>query len=180
MVFSVFSVQTISAVDLAGYSNNYPRLLGAQAALGKTLKSIAIKHELASFSFGDAGIAAYQSEMIALDNIGLGSAYVARKGVDFEIINKYSPDFVIFHSFPSGIRLGIYNQQIVYDWSIENNLVFVCDVYKTPSGTLKVYSKNKYPELVELCVASKELNDMWDKDYFRKYGLIPPWEFWHE
>lgn len=180
VVFAVFSVQTIAVESLAGYSNNYPRLLAAQAALGKTLKSIAIERGLTSFSFGDAGAVAYQSEIIALDNIGLGSAYVAREGMDFKILNEYSPDFVIFHSYPSGIRLQHYNQQIIYDWSIDHDLVFVCDVYKTPSNRLRVYSKSKYPALVDLCEASKELNDMWDNRYFMRFGFIAPWKFWHE
>ena len=79
-----------------------------------------------------------------------------------------------------GIRLQHYNQQTIYDWSIENDLVFVCDVYNTPSNRLKVYSKSKYPELVDLCVASKELNDLWNNEYFIRFGFIAPWEFWHE
>jgi hypothetical protein len=80
-LYAGFASGTLNPISLAHMSNYYPRSLDSHAALGKILHSIAESDaDINSFSFGDAGVAAYHSELLALDNIGLGSTYVAREG----------------------------------------------------------------------------------------------------
>lgn len=182
VLYTAFASLTLNPVSLAVRSNYYPRLLDSNAALGKTLRSIAeADADINSFSFGDAGVAAYHSELLALDNVGLGSTYAAREGLDASLLDRYAPDFVVFHSNPDGISLNSHNQQTVFDWAEANGMAMVCEVYRKPTYILRVYAHDAdYPQLQNLCDTSIAKNNIWDNAYFYRYGFTPPWSYWRE
>ncbi len=116
--FGVISTSISGAAHLVAY---YPRAIDSHAALGKALNKISLSEGISSFSFGDAGMAAYHSELIALDNIGLGSRAVTSRGIDFDLLDQYSLDMIVFHAAPSGIRFDSHRQNAIYDWGLANN-----------------------------------------------------------
>jgi len=177
----LFANKIIEPQSLVHIANYYPRAIDSHAALGKTLQNISSKYNLKTFSLGDAGMAAYHSKLIALDNIGLGSSAVTHKGVTFELLDSYNPDITVFHARPEeGIRLKDYYQDIIYNWSLANGLKMVCDVYWQPDYTIRVFAKQPYPEIVELCKHSENANNHKDKAYFLKSVINPPWHYWKE
>jgi hypothetical protein len=158
----------------------YPRALNAHAALGKTLNTISKKYGIKTFMLGDAGMAAFHSKLNAFDNIGLGSSAMAHDGISEKLLEVYEIDLIAFQSRPDGIRLSDYNQDIVYKWANNNNFEYLCDVYFYDDYTLKLYSRNRIPELQELCLISKRKNDVPDMGYLLDTFYIPPWRFWRE
>ncbi len=85
------------------------------------------KYQIQSFSLGDAGMAAYHSDIQALDNIGLGSALVTHKGVTSKLMDAYQLDIIAFHSRPNNIRLEDFNQQEIFNWAIKNNFQYILE-----------------------------------------------------
>ncbi len=82
LYIAVFASTSLSVREAAAIAAYYPRALDSHAAFGKLLHRISQNEGIRSFSLGDAGMAAYHSGLIALDNVGLGSAKVARRGID--------------------------------------------------------------------------------------------------
>jgi hypothetical protein len=158
----------------------YPRLLFAHAALGQAIHQIAAKDGIRAFSLADAGVAAYRSDINALDSIGLGSSAVARNGLQPALLDKYKVDLVVFHATAEGIRLDVFNQQKIYDWAIANNFRELCDIYWQKDYILKVYSRKPIPEISEVCAVSKVKNNVTDRALFKSAIQVPPWKFWAE
>jgi len=159
----------------------YPRAIDSHAELGKKLNEIKDKYDVNSFSFGDAGMTAYHSEMLALDNIGLGSSMVGQaKDVNDKILDLYNPEILVFHSRPKEPRLGDHNQQNIYDWGISKNYKYICEVYWRKDYTLAIYSQNNYKELEEVCNSSKVANNISSKEYILKSIKKSPFSYWHE
>lgn len=168
----------IETVQIADY---YPRAIDSHAELGKKLNEIKTRYGINSFSFGDAGMAAYHSKLLALDNIGLGSSMVAHtKGVDNKILNSYNPDILIFHSTPVAIRINAHNQKEIFEWGKEREYMYICDAYFRKDYTLKIYSKYAYDELNQVCESSKKNNDISSKDYILSMIKKSPFYYWHE
>jgi len=173
-----FLKSTIGTIQLADY---YPRAIDSHAQLGKKLNEIKTRYDINSFSFGDAGMAAYHSKLLALDNVGLGSSMIAQtKGVNNEILNSYNPDVLIFYATPESIRINDYNQKEIFDWGKERGYKYVCDVYWRKDYLLKIYSKNLYDELNEVCTSSKKNNNISSKDYILSTIKNSPFHYWHE
>jgi len=166
--------------ELAAYSDYYPRAIDSHAALGKTLQTITEKYNLKSFSFGDAGIAAYHSKLISLDNIGLASSAVAASGVTLALLDAYHPDITVFHAKPEGIGLKDHYQETIHQWSLANGMKMVCDIYWQPAYTLRVFAEQAYPEIVDICNQSEQRNNQEHRAYFLKTGANPPWSYWKE
>lgn len=158
--------------------NYYPRALDSHAALGKTLRGVGQRYGIDSFAFGDAGMAAYHSGLVALDNIGLGSAKVVHEGLTSNLLDEYGVDLIAFHSRPEKIRLKDYNQEAIYNWSQVNNFEYICDIYWQPDYTLKIYSKRSIPEVNSICESSKRLNDRSNREYLKETLFTPPWKYW--
>ena len=177
ILFLLLFTNRVTRTSHAYISNYYPRAIDSHAALGKTLQTITEKYKLKSFSFGDAGMAAYHSKLIALDNLGLGSSAVAASGVTLGILDAYNPDITVFHARPEGID---HNQEIVYKWSLANGMQMVCDVYWRPDYTMRVFAKKAYPEIVQLCNQSEKRNNQNDEAYFMQTWMHPPWSYWKE
>jgi hypothetical protein len=170
------NIKTIKIVDY------YPRAIDSHAELGKKLNEIKTNYGVNSFSFGDAGMTAYHSELLALDNIGLGSSMVAQsKGVDEKILNQYNPEILVFHSKPHHeIRLKDYNQKNILEWGLSKDYKYICEVYYKMSYTLTIYSKNNYKELQKVCKSSKKYNDISSKEYILDMITTSPFSYWHE
>lgn len=178
--FAVFADKVINTGELAWVSSYYPRAIDSHAELGKKLQHIANKYNLKSFSFGDAGMTAYHSKLIALDNIGLGSSAVASGGVTSGLLDVYKPDIVIFYANPQGIHLSSHYQDIIHDWSLKNGMQMICDIYWRPEYIIRVFAKGFYPEIIDVCDKSKQNNDQKDKDFLLKIEINSPWSYWKE
>lgn len=173
--FKSTSIETIKLTDY------YPRAIDSHASLGKKLNEIKHKYGVKSFLQGDAGMTAYHSELLALDSIGLGSSMVAQeKGVSQEILDKYNPEILVFHSRPQKIRVEDYYQKNILDWGIAKDYKYICEVYWRKDYTLALYSKNNYDELLEVCNSSKDLNNISSKDYILNMIMHSPFNYWHE
>jgi hypothetical protein len=158
----------------------YPRAIYSHAELGKLIQNISDKYEIRGFSLGDAGMAAYHSRINSLDNIGLGSSYIARFGVDDNILAQYNLDLIVFHSRPDSIRFSDYNQKKIYDWSQKSNFSEICDIYWQKDYTLRVYSTKSIPEILEICSKSKILNSRSNMEMLSDNIFSPPWKYWRE
>jgi hypothetical protein len=158
----------------------YPRLLDAHAPLGNILARIADRDGIRAFSFGDAGMTAYQSGLPALDNIGLGSTLVATRGIDAQLLEEYAIDLIVFHARPGGVRLADFNQEAIFAWQQENHFIENCDVYWQPDYTMRVFARTLIPEVLALCTTSKEKNAVGNREYLRQTISLPPWTYWRE
>jgi hypothetical protein len=158
----------------------YPRALYAHAALGKTIGRIADKYKIRAFAVGDAGMAAYYSNIDALDPIGLASSAVVKQGVGPALLDQYKVDLVVLHATPEGARTDFFNQKRVYDWAVANDFKELCDIYWQKDYLLKVYSKAPIPEISAVCAASKAKNNSTDRPLLKSAILVPPWRFWRE
>jgi hypothetical protein len=180
IMLSIFFVNSTSLGTISLISF-YPRALDSHAQLGKTLYALKEESKISSFSFGDAGMTAYHSQLNALDNIGLGSSLVAQnKKVTSEILNLYDPDIVVFHSRLGAIRYKDHSQQVIYDWAKSKSYSKICEIYWRDNYTLTVYSAKQYKQLSALCDSSKASNNIRDREYILENVLIPPFVFWHE
>ncbi len=176
----LFTIKVASLPSLAHISNYYPRLIYSHGLLGKTLQAVTEKYGLKSFSFGDAGMAAYHSKLIALDNAGLGSSAVATNGITLDILDAYNPNITIFHPNQLVIKLNRHGQKIIYEWSLVNGMHIICDIYWKPDYTISIFAKETYPEIVDLCNKSEQQNNQKDKLYLLKNLINPPWTYWKE
>ncbi|MBP9491549.1 MAG: hypothetical protein KBE77_08880 [Aliarcobacter sp.] len=173
-----FKSTNISTIKLSDY---YPRGLDSHAELGKKLNEIKNKYGVKSFSQGDAGMTAYHSELLALDNIGLGSSMVAQsKEVNYNILNQYNPEILSFHAKPGEIFLDSYSQKTILEWGKERNYKYRCDVYWRKDYTMAIYSKDSFDELQQVCKSSEQLNNISSKDYILKMIKKSPFSYWHE
>lgn len=179
----LYATKTTVTSELLHMTNYYSRALDSHAALGRLFSKMAHEpaHSIDTFCFGDAGMTAYHSGLVALDNAGLGSSLVATQSIE-AALEAYSPEVLVFHSRPDGIRLNNYNQQAVYTWARRKKMSFVGEVFWRPDYTLRIYSAYDMREaFAGLCRASKAQNDLGDRQYLlRKGWLVPPWVFWHE
>lgn len=180
ILLSLITLKTLNAGGLAHIATYYPRALDSHAELGKTLNKLKLEDKVDAFSLGDAGMAAYHSQLNALDNIGLGSSLLAQKGFNKELIDLYNPKVVVFHAQPSGIRLDTYNQSILKEWVDEKNYIYVCDIYWQPDYTLKVYADKAYTEIKNTCLSSKLKNNINNSEYVKSSLLKSPISYWHD
>lgn len=158
----------------------YPRALDSYAALGKTLAEISERYKIKSFTIGDAGMAAYHSNLITLDNVGLGSSLVIQKGLTTELLDSYKPDLIAFYSQPNEIFQNENNQLAMIEWAHTNKLDYRCDVYWKSDYVLKLYSRVDAPELMKTCLESKLKNNQSNSVYLKDKKSIPPWLYWRE
>lgn len=175
--FFLISTDSPSLLHIANY---YPRALESQAALGKAIDKVKAEHDIGCFSLGDAGMAAFHSRTMALDNIGLGSSLVAHEGMKIHVIQQYSPDLVVFHARPEGIRVNDYGQAELLEWATRADYEFICDVYWKPDYVNRIYSAIEDSRIDAVCARSKEENDMSDREFFSKHAWSAPWGFWRE
>ncbi|MEP4341570.1 MAG: hypothetical protein ABJ042_06250, partial [Lentilitoribacter sp.] len=136
-----FAISSSGTSTLLAVSNDYSRVLTAHSSLGRMLAEISETYNISAFSLGDAGAAAFQSRLIALDNVGLGSRAVARSGMSFEVLDLYSPDVVVFHSGPLGVRANAHNQGVIQEWVAQNHYLQICDIYLRSEYTLRIFSR---------------------------------------
>ena len=158
----------------------YPRALHAHAELGKILGRIADRYGIDAFSLGDAGMAPYHSKMRSLDNVGLGSSAVARRGVDDALLNEYGIDLVALYASPHAINMSVYHQNKIHNWAARSGLVESCDIYWREDYTLRIMSRVPVVEIESLCRNSKVFNNRSDRAMFKDSVLPPPWKFWRE
>ncbi len=165
---------------------SYPHALRSAAAFGQTLSSISKRYGVRAFSFGEAGISAYLSDMNALDNTGLGSSLVAHEGVTPELLQRYEVDLIVLHAKPDGIVLGAEHQREILTWAEANNFRYLCSLYfdsglNGPADELRpIYSRKEIPELRDVCVKSESQSRtrIDNRSYIRATWTTPPWHYW--
>lgn len=176
----MYTLQTNRASELVHLANYYPRALDSHAALGRVLDEMQEHPGDAAFLLGDAGMAAFHSRSVALDNVGLGSALVAHNGVTEEILDEYRPQHVFLHANPDiGIWHRFGHQQIL-SWMDRERFSFQCDIFWKRDYSLRYFARVPTPKIQELCLTSREANEIGDRDYFQAQASRLPWAYWRE
>ena len=176
----VFVIQSTSAISLVTLSNFYPRHLNAHAALGKLIGEISKKYEIRTMAIGDAGMAPYHARITNLDNYGLGSALVAHEGATAKTYEQYNPQLVMLFATGEDIPLNMQSKKTLLQWTLAKGYHALCDVYERPEYRVRIFAAKNIPELMLLCDQSKATNGSYEKDFFLKNVLTPPWHYWHE
>lgn len=176
---AMYTLQTNRASELVHLANYYPRALESHAALGKVLNDITLPAET-SFLLGDAGMAAFHSRSVALDNVGLGSALVSHNGVTPEVLDQYNPEHIFLHANPeTGIWQRFGHQEVLH-WIESRNYNFQCDIFWKRDYSLRYFAQQANPRIEELCATSRQANYLGDKDYFIDQASHFPWRYWRE
>jgi hypothetical protein len=181
VAFGLLFLMTITTVlgNPSHRVSDYPRALDSHTEFGKTLNTLKADNKVDSFSFGDAGMASYHSQLNALDTIGLGSALLAHNGLNESLLDLYSPTIVAFYARPDEIRIAEYNQKVIKKWTDQKGYIYVCDIYMYPSYTFKIYAVKSYPEIIKVCGSSKAKNDIENGEYLRRILTKSPFSYWH-
>lgn len=178
LIIFILIFAKVSGIRSLGMFNYFPRLLNAQSELGKVLSTISDKYKIGSFLIGDAGVAAFHSNLNVMDHAGLGSASVIKKGISPDLLNHYKVDLIAFYATPEAIQWSYFSQNIIHEWATKNKLNYICDIYWRPDYTFKIYTKENISEILSLCAQSKSLNDMSESEFFKNNKFVPPWYFW--
>jgi len=162
----------------------YPRTLYSHAAIGKVIKAIAPNYGIKAISVGDAGMIAYHSDVLVLDNIGLASTLVARGKVDDHLFEKYNLSLVILHAGKDNMpNTSKYHQRELLHWVSQKNFKRIGDIWFQPDkAELIIYGPEDIPELKKVCDESLKFNKRpLDLELVRlRNNLLPPWIYWHE
>lgn len=178
---AAFGWHTRSLGDHLGIANYYPRLLDSHVLLGRVLHRLAAEGRVRGFALGDAGAAAYQADIRALDTIGLASSLRAQAGrLTPEIVRAYAPDVVVFHATTQGIRDLPERHDALWTYVAEAGMVERCEVVWASQYTLRLFTREVMPELEALCAQSLAANGLDELRYARRQLRQPPWAYWHE
>jgi hypothetical protein len=182
MLWLVFIVHVIDSKEagLEYYVSQYDRGLYSHAAIGKTLKSIHGQYGVRSFAIGDAGMAAYHSEINNLDTLLLGSSKATKYGLSDSLFEEYGIDVVAFHSAPEQIHKDGFNQRPLYEWVIKNGFKEHCFVLLGGDYGFRLYARKNINELYALCDQSNKQNSRTNREFALQALLNPPWNLWHE
>lgn len=153
----------------------YPKLLNCHSEIGKFIKN---EKTIKCFSFGDAGICAYHSSKIALDNAGLGSRLITKnKGLNLSTLNAYNPDVIILYMNKNKIRSDC-NQSVLYKWSLNRNYRKVTTCYFSEQNSYLLLSKLKLQGAKHL-----EYKSQINKNIsFQLIDILKdsPFNYWHQ
>lgn len=173
-------VATSSKTELSWLVNYYPRLLNAHATLGHALNTTCATSPKTSFLLGDAGVAAFHSDAIALDNVGLASSQVAHHGVTRETLELYNPEHIFLYASPGGPPLQRFGSNAILQWASEERMGAVCDIILSPSSSLRYYSKTGSTSIIDAAASSSARNNLNEWQFLRAQLPAPPWTFWVE
>lgn len=179
-ISAMYTLQTNRASELVHLANYYPRALDSHAALGRVLNQIHGQPGGTAFLLGDAGMAAFHSRTVALDNVGLGSALVAHNGVTDEILDEYHLQYVFLHANPDTGIWQRFGYQQIQSWMRREQFNFVCDIFWKRDYVLRYFARVPSPLIQEVCLTSREANEIDDRDYFLAQASRFPWAYWRE
>jgi hypothetical protein len=177
---AMYTLQTNRAFELVHLANYYPRALDSHAALGRVLNDINAQPVETVFLLGDAGMAAFHSRAVALDNVGLGSALVAHNGVTPDVLDEYNPEHVFLHANPDTGIWQRFGYQEILNWMEQRQFTFVCDIFWNKDYSLRYFAREANPQIEELCATSREANYVSNRDYFVTQASQFPWFYWKE
>jgi hypothetical protein len=184
VIFTYYAYDSARRGDWVGKITYYPRYLTAHAEIGKTINKVASKYSLKGFSCGDAGMIAYQSDITALDNIGLASTRVARGNIGDKLFEDYELGLLIMHSknAKNGLpALDLFIQDHLFDWAMRNKFKKIGEIYSLPGVPyLVIYAKTEIPEITDVCKNDNIVNGLSEIALAKKIALLPPWKYWHE
>lgn len=170
----------ISSKDAMGLANYYPRALESHAELGKVIAKNKDSEKLNSFSFGDAGMAAYHSEIFSIDNMGLANKAIGRGEFSQTYLDIVAPKLVLLYGNQNGIYSDMGNQATLMAWMNDKGYRHQCAIYWRPDYLIYVYGKEKIPDINELCEKSRKINGVGDLIFMKNHINTPPWRFWKE
>lgn len=179
-ISAIYTLQTNRASELVHLANYYPRALDSHAALGHLLDRLKSQPIDNTFLLGDAGMAAFHSRWVALDNVGLGSALVAHNGVTHEILDEYSPQYVFLHANPDTGVWQRFGYQQILSWMERKEFSFICDIFWKQDYSLRYFARVPNPQIQKLCLKSREANYIGDRSYFWTQAARFPWFYWRE
>jgi hypothetical protein len=184
VIFTYYAYDSARRGDWVGKITYYPRYLTAHAEIGKTINKVASKYALKGFSCGDAGMIAYQSDITALDNIGLASTRVARGDIGDKLFEDYELGLLIMHSknAKNGLpALDLFIQDHLFAWAMKNKFRKIGEIYSLPGVSyLVIYAKTEIPEITDVCKNDNIVNGLSETALIKKIALLPPWKYWHE
>ncbi len=166
--------------DCRGLAAYYNKALSAHAAIGKYLNMVSGKYQIKSYAMGEAGMTSYHSNLIAMDTLGLTSSQVTRQGLTREVLENYHIDVIVFYATNSSINYENFNQRPLFDYAKDNNFVEICDVYYSDNFLFKIYSRQRMPDMENICNSSKANNEKGHEYYVKDALLTPPWTYWSE
>ncbi|MEZ9511059.1 hypothetical protein [Vibrio breoganii] len=176
VICSSFVVKFSDMVKLADY---YPRTQLSHSMLGYAIKDSGAK----SMTFGDAGMTAFNADIDALDNIGLGSSLVSKFGVTSDVIDKYEPDVILFHSHPEYSVIPSkkkHGQSILYSWAMNHGFNYVCDSVWRDNYAIAIYIRSSLDKSIFNSACTKtEVNLKSSYETISSYILPTPWKFWN-
>lgn len=152
--------------------NYYPRVLNSYAYFGNTLKNIdSNKDQRIVTALFDAGSLPYNSGAINLDNLGLGSSYVAHNSFDSDIIRIYDPNIIF-------IPYGEQNS-LLLKYANTKEVPKICTLYFRENYAFDIYSNIKSLRSINGACSKSRINIMNEEDFFLS-NLDFPWNYWRE
>ena len=170
----------ISSKDAMGLINYYPRALESHAELGKAISQSKDSYRITSFSFGDAGMAAYYSGVFSIDNVGLANKSIARGEFTQNYLDVVSPQIVLLYGNQHRVDSQTSNQATLLTWIDRKNYEHQCSIYWRPDYLIYVYAKERTPNIDEVCEKSRKINNVDEVGFMNTHIKIPPWKFWKE
>ncbi|MBN8291553.1 hypothetical protein JI664_06235 [Rhodobacter sp. NTK016B] len=177
---AAFGWHTARLGDHLVYANYYPRLLDSHVRLGRALHDLGREGVVSGFALGDAGAAAYHSDLRALDTYGLTSHRIAREGVSADVLRAYAPDVLAFFATEDGIRDQPAQHAAMQAYAGAEGFTEQCEVYWARQYTMRLFTRAEIPALQEVCATSRTLNAADEVTYALTQLRRPPWAYWHE
>jgi hypothetical protein len=176
VIFYMMDWQT----DYLYYVSQYNRGLESQAKIGKVLNSVREKYGIRSFAMGDAGMAAFHSNINALDNLLLGSSRATKYGLTEDLISQYDIDVIAFHATPQFVHRDGFNQRPLFDWATKNGFKDHCFVLLGGDYGFRMFARQYIHEFDDLCAESYRHNIRTNTEFALEALATPPWKLWHE
>lgn len=180
LIFLIIFIIYFSSKDALGLINYYPRSLESHSEIGKSIAKIKDSKKITSFTFGDAGMAAYQSDIFSIDNVGLANKAIGRGEFSENYLNIVAPQIIFLYGNQNGVYHDMSNQSTLIKWINEKKYRHQCSIYWRPDYLIYVYGKEEIKEINEVCEKSKQLNNIGELEFMRTHITRPPWVFWKE
>lgn len=183
---------TVQKDTIVYHSTYFARALTSHGALGQVLQTLNDKEIV--FSFGDAGITAYLSDLNAIDNIGLANRTITKKEFSLKHLEVVKPKICIFHSgrrdnvsnenHINTMNTKALNQGPLIEYAKKNNFLYIGSYYFRYDYLMAVYidpniaTNDFVKRLKETMLNSKLLNSQSNSVILKQLYSIPFWKFW--
>lgn len=170
----------VSSKDAMGLINYYPRALKSHSELGKVIAKSKDSYKINSFSFGDAGMAAYHSGIFSIDNVGLANKAIGMGEFSQNYLDFVSPDIVLLYGNQHGAYSDMSNQSTLLEWIDRKNYTHQCSIYWRQDYLIHVYAKERMQNINAVCESSRQINNIDEVAFMKTHISSPPWRLWRE